>query len=64
MILLVFDNFNEMANQVLVIRIKIPDGGDVDWTVHCVSQLIFRDVLVSKTQLNPHCKLNRVACTY
>ncbi|MGH0167716.1 UNVERIFIED_CONTAM: hypothetical protein FKN15_052890 [Acipenser sinensis] len=53
MILLVFDNFNEMANQVLVIRIKIPDGGDVDWTVHCVSQLIFRDVLDVISQVLP-----------
>ncbi|MGH0180000.1 UNVERIFIED_CONTAM: hypothetical protein FKN15_003205 [Acipenser sinensis] len=42
-----------MANQVLVIRIKIPDGGDVDWTVHCVSQLIFRDVLVVISQVLP-----------
>ncbi|KAK1158056.1 dual specificity mitogen-activated protein kinase kinase 5 [Acipenser oxyrinchus oxyrinchus] len=53
MILLVFDNFNEMANQVLVIRIKIPDGGDVDWTVHYVSQLIFRDVLDVISQVLP-----------
>ncbi|XP_064312107.1 dual specificity mitogen-activated protein kinase kinase 5 isoform X6 [Phalacrocorax carbo] len=34
-----------MENQALVIRIKIPDGGAVDWTVHSASQLLFRDVL-------------------
>ncbi|KAM9070557.1 dual specificity mitogen-activated protein kinase kinase 5 isoform 5-T5 [Sarcophilus harrisii] len=34
-----------MENQVLVIRIKIPDGGAVDWTVHSGPQLLFRDVL-------------------
>lgn len=36
-----------MESQVLVIRIKIPDGGAVDWTVHSAPQLLFRDVLVS-----------------
>ncbi|NXS52878.1 MP2K5 kinase, partial [Brachypteracias leptosomus] len=34
-----------MENQALVIRIKIPDGGAVDWTVHSAPQLLFRDVL-------------------
>uniref|UniRef100_A0A8C3CDK3 Dual specificity mitogen-activated protein kinase kinase 5 n=1 Tax=Cairina moschata TaxID=8855 RepID=A0A8C3CDK3_CAIMO len=34
-----------MESQVLVIRIKIPDGGAVDWTVHSAPQLLFRDVL-------------------
>ncbi|NXJ97688.1 MP2K5 kinase, partial [Corythaixoides concolor] len=34
-----------MENQPLVIRIKIPDGGAVDWTVHSAPQLLFRDVL-------------------
>ncbi|NXC71323.1 MP2K5 kinase, partial [Anhinga anhinga] len=34
-----------MESQALVIRIKIPDGGAVDWTVHSASQLLFRDVL-------------------
>ncbi|XP_021262501.1 dual specificity mitogen-activated protein kinase kinase 5 isoform X3 [Numida meleagris] len=33
------------SHQVLVIRIKIPDGGAVDWTVHSAPQLLFRDVL-------------------
>lgn len=36
-----------MDNQVLVIRIKIPNSGAVDWTVHSGPQLLFRDVLVS-----------------
>lgn len=36
-----------MESQALVIRIKIPDGGAVDWTVHSAPQLLFRDVLVS-----------------
>lgn len=36
------------SHQVLVIRIKIPDGGAVDWTVHSAPQLLFRDVLVSE----------------
>ncbi|XP_055983613.1 dual specificity mitogen-activated protein kinase kinase 5 isoform X2 [Sorex fumeus] len=34
-----------MENQVLVIRIKIPNSGAVDWTVHSGPQLLFRDVL-------------------
>uniref|UniRef100_A0A8C3KY84 mitogen-activated protein kinase kinase n=1 Tax=Calidris pygmaea TaxID=425635 RepID=A0A8C3KY84_9CHAR len=34
-----------METQALVIRIKIPDGGAVDWTVHSAPQLLFRDVL-------------------
>uniref|UniRef100_A0A8C2UIV1 mitogen-activated protein kinase kinase n=1 Tax=Coturnix japonica TaxID=93934 RepID=A0A8C2UIV1_COTJA len=33
------------THQVLVIRIRIPDGGAVDWTVHSAPQLLFRDVL-------------------
>lgn len=32
---------------MLVIRIKIPNSGAVDWTVHSGPQLLFRDVLVS-----------------
>lgn len=36
-----------MESQALVIRIRIPDGGAVDWTVHSAPQLLFRDVLVS-----------------
>lgn len=39
--------FRAMENQVLVIRIKIPNSGAVDWTVHSGPQLLFRDVLVS-----------------
>ncbi|KQK84751.1 hypothetical protein AAES_45835 [Amazona aestiva] len=35
-----------MESQALVIRIKIPDGGAVDWTVHSAPQLLFRDVLL------------------
>uniref|UniRef100_A0A8C5X8V5 mitogen-activated protein kinase kinase n=1 Tax=Malurus cyaneus samueli TaxID=2593467 RepID=A0A8C5X8V5_9PASS len=34
-----------MDSQALVIRIKIPDGVAVDWTVHSAPQLLFRDVL-------------------
>ncbi|NXY01153.1 MP2K5 kinase, partial [Pteruthius melanotis] len=34
-----------MDSQALVIRIKIPDGAAVDWTVHSAPQLLFRDVL-------------------
>ncbi|KAM9092509.1 dual specificity mitogen-activated protein kinase kinase 5 isoform 1-T1 [Megaptera novaeangliae] len=37
--------FHAMENQVLVIRIKIPNSGAVDWTVHSGPQLLFRDVL-------------------
>ncbi|XP_038670807.1 dual specificity mitogen-activated protein kinase kinase 5 isoform X5 [Scyliorhinus canicula] len=32
-------------SQQLVIRIKVPDGGDVDWSIPPGSQLLFRDVL-------------------
>ncbi|GCC34430.1 hypothetical protein chiPu_0012903 [Chiloscyllium punctatum] len=31
--------------QQLVIRIKVPDGGDVDWSIPFGSPLLFRDVL-------------------
>uniref|UniRef100_A0A8C3Y4X8 mitogen-activated protein kinase kinase n=1 Tax=Catharus ustulatus TaxID=91951 RepID=A0A8C3Y4X8_CATUS len=34
-----------MDSQALVIRIHIPDGAAVDWTVHSAPQLLFRDVL-------------------
>ncbi|XP_050823539.1 dual specificity mitogen-activated protein kinase kinase 5 isoform X4 [Gopherus flavomarginatus] len=34
-----------MESPPLVIRITIPDGGAVDWTVHPAPQLLFRDVL-------------------
>ncbi|ELW62370.1 Dual specificity mitogen-activated protein kinase kinase 5 [Tupaia chinensis] len=37
--------FHAMENQMLVIRIKIPNSGAVDWTVHSGPQLLFRDVL-------------------
>lgn len=47
MLWLAFDPFHAMENQVLVIRIKIPNSGAVDWTVHSGPQLLFRDVLVS-----------------
>ncbi|XP_066557319.1 dual specificity mitogen-activated protein kinase kinase 5 isoform X2 [Amia ocellicauda] len=53
MLLLVLNNFSDMENQGLVIRIKIPDGGDVDWTVPSVAQLIFRDVLDVISQVLP-----------
>lgn len=43
-----------MENHVLVIRIKIPNSGAVDWTVHSGPQLLFRDVLVS-VWLEPSC---------
>lgn len=47
MLWLAFGPFHAMENQVLVIRIKIPNSGAVDWTVHSGPQLLFRDVLVS-----------------
>ncbi|NWY41124.1 MP2K5 kinase, partial [Sylvia atricapilla] len=34
-----------MDGQALVIRIRVPDGAAVDWTVHSAPQLLFRDVL-------------------
>nr|XP_056721688.1 dual specificity mitogen-activated protein kinase kinase 5 isoform X2 [Euleptes europaea] len=37
----------------LVIRIRIPDGGAVDWTVHPAPQLLFRDVLDVISQVLP-----------
>ncbi|XP_064341568.1 dual specificity mitogen-activated protein kinase kinase 5 isoform X2 [Camelus dromedarius] len=45
MLWLVLGPFHAMENQVLVIRIKIPNSGAVDWTVHSGPQLLFRDVL-------------------
>ncbi|GAB5572341.1 dual specificity mitogen-activated protein kinase kinase 5 isoform X2 [Prionailurus iriomotensis] len=45
MLWLAFGPFHAMENQVLVIRIKIPNSGAVDWTVHSGPQLLFRDVL-------------------
>uniref|UniRef100_A0A8C5USN7 Dual specificity mitogen-activated protein kinase kinase 5 n=1 Tax=Microcebus murinus TaxID=30608 RepID=A0A8C5USN7_MICMU len=47
MLWLTLGPFHAMENQVLVIRIKIPNSGAVDWTVHSGPQLLFRDVLVS-----------------
>lgn len=47
MLWLALGPFHAMENQVLVIRIKIPNSGAVDWTVHSGPQLLFRDVLVS-----------------
>ena len=47
MLWLAFGPFHAMENQVLVIRIKIPNRGAVDWTVNSGPQLLFRDVLVS-----------------
>lgn len=47
MLWLALGPFCAMENQVLVIRIKIPNSGAVDWTVHSGPQLLFRDVLVS-----------------
>lgn len=47
MLWLALGPFRAMENQVLVIRIKIPNSGAVDWTVHSGPQLLFRDVLVS-----------------
>ncbi|XP_077323898.1 dual specificity mitogen-activated protein kinase kinase 5-like [Lithobates pipiens] len=35
----------DMDSQALVIRIRIPDGGAVDWTVQPATQLLFRDIL-------------------
>ncbi|XP_075431576.1 dual specificity mitogen-activated protein kinase kinase 5 [Ascaphus truei] len=35
----------DMDSQALVIRIRIPDGGAVDWTVQPTTQLLFRDIL-------------------
>ncbi|ELK05300.1 Ladybird homeobox corepressor 1 [Pteropus alecto] len=45
MLWLAIGPFHAMENQVLVIRIKIPNSGAVDWTVHSGPQLLFRDVL-------------------
>ncbi|XP_053784508.1 dual specificity mitogen-activated protein kinase kinase 5 isoform X3 [Desmodus rotundus] len=45
MLWLAFGPFHAMENQVLVIRIKIPNRGAVDWTVNSGPQLLFRDVL-------------------
>ncbi|KFO25144.1 Dual specificity mitogen-activated protein kinase kinase 5, partial [Fukomys damarensis] len=45
MLWLAFGPYSAMENQVLVIRIKIPNSGAVDWTVHSGPQLLFRDVL-------------------
>uniref|UniRef100_A0A4W2HCU5 mitogen-activated protein kinase kinase n=1 Tax=Bos indicus x Bos taurus TaxID=30522 RepID=A0A4W2HCU5_BOBOX len=45
MLWLLLGPFHAMENQVLVIRIKIPNSGAVDWTVHSGPQLLFRDVL-------------------
>ncbi|XP_035865399.1 dual specificity mitogen-activated protein kinase kinase 5 isoform X3 [Phyllostomus discolor] len=45
MLWLAFGPFHTMENQVLVIRIKIPNRGAVDWTVNSGPQLLFRDVL-------------------
>ncbi|XP_054572075.1 dual specificity mitogen-activated protein kinase kinase 5 isoform X5 [Eptesicus fuscus] len=45
MLWLAFGPFHAMENQVLVIRIKIPNRGAVDWTVTSGPQLLFRDVL-------------------
>lgn len=47
MLWLAFGPFHAMESQVLVIRIKIPNRGAVDWTVNSGPQLLFRDVLVS-----------------
>ncbi|XP_054982969.1 dual specificity mitogen-activated protein kinase kinase 5 isoform X2 [Sorex araneus] len=45
MLWLALGPWRAMENQVLVIRIKIPNSGAVDWTVHSGPQLLFRDVL-------------------
>ncbi|XP_027426827.1 dual specificity mitogen-activated protein kinase kinase 5 isoform X6 [Zalophus californianus] len=45
MLWLALGPFHAMESQVLVIRIKIPNSGAVDWTVHSGPQLLFRDVL-------------------
>uniref|UniRef100_A0ABM5EXQ4 mitogen-activated protein kinase kinase n=1 Tax=Pogona vitticeps TaxID=103695 RepID=A0ABM5EXQ4_9SAUR len=43
----------EPPTPALVIRIRIPDGGAVDWTVHPMPQLLFRDVLDVISQVLP-----------
>ncbi|XP_034988178.2 dual specificity mitogen-activated protein kinase kinase 5 isoform X2 [Podarcis raffonei] len=43
----------EPPNPALVIRIRVPDGGAVDWTVHPAPQLLFRDVLDVISQVLP-----------
>ncbi|KAG2471362.1 MP2K5 kinase, partial [Polypterus senegalus] len=53
MLLLFCNSVGDMDNQVLVIRIKVPDGVDVDWTVHPASPLHFRDVLDVISQVLP-----------
>ncbi|XP_073509563.1 dual specificity mitogen-activated protein kinase kinase 5 isoform X2 [Phyllobates terribilis] len=45
MLLLGYEHPQDMDSQALVIRIRIPDGGAVDWTVQPATQLLFRDIL-------------------
>ncbi|OCT89846.1 hypothetical protein XELAEV_18018459mg [Xenopus laevis] len=45
MLLFGFGLPQDMDCQALVIRIRIPDGGAVDWTVQPATQLLFRDIL-------------------
>ncbi|XP_053574485.1 dual specificity mitogen-activated protein kinase kinase 5 isoform X2 [Bombina bombina] len=45
MLLLGYGHFQDMDSQALVIRIRIPEGGAVDWTVQPATQLLFRDIL-------------------
>ncbi|XP_063781617.1 dual specificity mitogen-activated protein kinase kinase 5 isoform X2 [Pseudophryne corroboree] len=45
MLLLGYELPQDMDSQALVIRIRIPDGGAVDWTVQPATQLLFRDIL-------------------
>ncbi|XP_061414330.1 dual specificity mitogen-activated protein kinase kinase 5 isoform X1 [Lethenteron reissneri] len=42
-----------MDERTLVIRIKTPDGNDVDWSVDPIPQLYFRDVLDVISQVLP-----------
>ncbi|XP_037765934.1 dual specificity mitogen-activated protein kinase kinase 5 isoform X7 [Chelonia mydas] len=51
-----------MESPPLVIRITIPDGGAVDWTVHPAPQLLFRDVLDVIGQVLPDATTTAFEC--
>ncbi|KAM9311943.1 dual specificity mitogen-activated protein kinase kinase 5 [Gastrophryne carolinensis] len=53
MLLLDYELPLDMDSQALVIRIHIPDGGAVDWTVQPATQLLFRDILEVIGQVLP-----------
>ncbi|MEE6503546.1 hypothetical protein FKM82_004851 [Ascaphus truei] len=52
----------DMDSQALVIRIRIPDGGAVDWTVQPTTQLLFRDILDVIGQVLPDATSTAFEC--